>query len=77
MNGFLSQKDKSCDKKEERREKERLERETASKLFFELQKKRLDIEEENARTRAREADARAGRPRLGPRRPRQEQRRPM
>ena len=59
LNGFLTQKDKAADKKEERREKERLERETASKLFFELQKKRLDIEEENARTRAREADARA------------------
>lgn len=58
LNGFLSQKDKSSDKKEERREKERLERETSSKLFFELQKKRLEIDEENARARAKEAEAR-------------------
>ena len=66
LNGFLSEKDKTCDKKEERREKEHIERETSAKLFLELQKKRLDIEEENARTRAqkakvrgREAEARA------------------
>ena len=45
LNEFLSQNDKTCDKKEERREKEHLEREASSKLFFELQKKRLDIEE--------------------------------
>ena len=59
LNGFLTQKDKASDKREERRKKDRQEREAASKLFFELQKKKLDIEEENARTRAREADARA------------------
>jgi hypothetical protein len=58
LSGFLSQKDKTCDKREERREKERLEREAASKLYFELQKKRLDIEEENARTRAAEVEIR-------------------
>ena len=57
LSGFLSQKDKTCDKKEERREKQRLEREAASKLYFELQKKRLDIEE-NARTRAAEVEIR-------------------
>ena len=58
LSGFLSQKDKTCDKREERREKERLEREAASKLYFELQKKRLDIEEENAWTRAAEVEIR-------------------
>ena len=41
-----------------RGEKRNATRETSSKLFFELQKKKLDIEEENARTWAQEVEIR-------------------
>ena len=44
LNGFLTQKDKAADKKEERREKERLEREASSKLFIRSEERRVGKE---------------------------------
>ena len=56
---FISQKDKSTEKREEREERKRQEREENSKNFFEIQKRKLEIEEENARSRAIEVKAKA------------------
>ena len=58
LNGLLSKRTR-LPTRGSRGEKRTAKREAASKLFFELQKKKLDIEEENAWTRARQADARA------------------
>ncbi|CAM0907616.1 unnamed protein product [Alopecurus aequalis] len=59
LKGFINQKDKTSEKKDERDKKKRWEREELTKNFFIVQSKKLEIEEENARTRAKEADTRA------------------
>ena len=59
LQGFITQKDKETEKKDERDEKKRREREEVTKNFFLVQTKKLEIEEENAKTRALEASTRA------------------
>ena len=59
LQGFITQKDKETEKKDERDEKKCLEREEVTKNFFLVQTKKLEIEEENAKTRALEASTRA------------------
>lgn len=59
LKGFITQKDKTSEKKDERDEKKRREREEVTKAYFLVQTKKLEIEEENARTRAMEATTRA------------------
>ena len=56
LKGFISQKDKAIEEKKEREEKKRQEREENAKNFFDLQKKKLEIDETNARSRAMEAE---------------------
>ena len=56
LKGFISQKDKAIEEKKEREEKKRWEREENAKNFFDLQKKKLEIDETNARSRAMEAE---------------------
>ena len=55
LNGFISQKDKAIEEKE-REERKRREREENTKNFFDLQKKKIEIDETNARSRAMEAE---------------------
>ena len=59
LKGFITQKDKTSDKKDERDEKKRREREELTKNYFLVQTKKLEIEEEKAKTRAMEAATRA------------------
>ena len=59
LQGFITQKDKETEKKDERDEKKRREREEVTKNFFLVQTKKLEIEEENAKTRALKASTRA------------------
>ena len=59
LKGFITQKDKTSEKKDERDEKKRREREEVTKAYFLVQTKKLEIEEENAKTRAMEAATRA------------------
>ena len=56
LKGFISQKDKATEEKKEREEKKRREREENTKNFFDLQKKKLEIDKTNARSRAMEAE---------------------
>ena len=56
LKGFIFQKDKATEEKKEREEKKRREREENTKNFFDLQKKKLEIVETNARSRAMEAE---------------------
>ena len=56
LKGFISQKDKAIEEKKEREEKKQREREENAKNFFDLQKKKLEIDETDARSRAMEAE---------------------
>lgn len=58
LKGFISQKDKSTEKREDGR-RGSAGREENSKNFFEIQKRKLDIEEENARSTTIEVKAKA------------------
>ena len=56
LKGTIPQKDKASEEQKEREERKQREREENVKNFFDLQKKKLEIEQTNARSRAMEAE---------------------